>query len=755
MSMLNRRQFIQIGAGTAGVAALSGASTNWWGLDKNPLHDPGTEGEKIIPTFCELCFWKCGVLAHVKDGRVTKLKGNPAHPLSLGKLCPRGVGGTGLLYDPDRLKTPLIRRQSKRGEQLFEEATWEEALDLMANKMGQVREKYGPEAIALFSHGFGGAWFSHFFKAIGTPNISAPSYAQCRGPREVGYYLTYGQGCGSPENIDIENARCITLIGSHLGENMHNTQVQEFADAMANGAQLVVVDPRFSTAAGKARYWLPIKPGTDIALLLAWMHVIIIEKRYDIDYIDKHAAGFTELREHIADKTPEWAHVLTGIRPELIRETARFISSFKPASLIHPGRRTTWYGDDTQRARAMAILAALLGSWGRRGGYLNTSKLDVPGFPYTTSYPEHRPQVDRPKPSLYPLADEVLASGVCDATIPGTSSYDIKAWVVYGTNLIQCLPNPRQTKKAIQELDFIASIDVLPSEICGWSDVVLPESTYLERCDEVWTPDYKVPFLAVRQPVVEPMYNSKPGWWIAKELAKRSGLEDYFPWKDSVEYAKFRVTAAGYDCDELQRTGVIVGQGAPTCEEEGLALSFSTDSGKIDLYSKPLAALGFDPLPQYTPPDEAPAGMFRLLFGRAPVHTFGRTVNNRFLSLITNDNEVWVNAKVARDLTGVGILKTGDRVVLINQDGVRSEPIAAKVTERIRGDCVYMIHGYGHSAKGLRFARGRGASDSELVTQYKVDPIMGGTGMNVNFVRIERATQADEAGAARVREGAA
>ncbi len=126
-------------------------------------------------------------------------------------------------------------------------------------------------------------------KYYGSPNVAAPSYAQCRGPREVGFWLTFGQGLGSPEAIDIENTRCLTLIGSHLGENMHNTQVQELADAVDRGAELVVVDPRFSVAAGKARYWLPIKPGTDMALLLAWMNVIITEKRYDIDYIEKHA----------------------------------------------------------------------------------------------------------------------------------------------------------------------------------------------------------------------------------------------------------------------------------------------------------------------------------------------------------------------------------------------------------------------------------------------------------------------------------
>ena len=737
---LSRREFIKISAAGIGAAVLgSGLTSNWWGYDAHQIDDPGTEGEKIIPTFCELCFWKCGVLAHVKEGRVTKLEGNPDHPLSRGRLCPRGTGGTGLLYDPDRLKKPLVRI-NKRGEQTFEEVTWEVALDEVAEKMLRVRERYGPEALALFTHGFGGSWFKHLTKAYGSDNIAAPSYAQCRGPREVGFFLTYGQGLGSPEAIDIENARCITLIGSHLGENMHNTQVQEFADAIGKKAEIVVVDPRFSTAAGKARYWLPIKPGTDMALLLAWMNVIVTEKRYDVDYVEKNAVGFEQLKKHLADKTPEWAYAHTGLKPELIRETARFISSFKPASLIHPGRHTTWYGDDTQRSRAVAMLSALLGAWGRKGGYILPSKMEVPSFPYTNYAYKAKFKADRPE-SLYPLADETLASGLCDATIPGKTPYELRAWIVYGTNLLQSLPDPRQTKEAIQALDFIVSIDVLPADICGWSDVVLPESTYLERCDDVWSPYYKQPFVAVRQPVVEPMYDSKPGWWIAKELGHRLGLEDYFPWEDSMEYTKHRVAAAGLNCEELEQKGVVLGKVVPVSEEEGLELSFDTPSGKIELYSETLAAAGFHPLPEYEAHEEPPPGMFRLLSGRAPVHTFGRTTNNRFLSQVYDENELWINADAVAGLPEFADPppRNGELVVLENQDGVRSDPIRLKVTQRIRGDCVYMVHGYGHKAKGLKFAFKRGASDSELTTRYKVDPIMGGTGMNVNFVRIERA----------------
>jgi thiosulfate reductase/polysulfide reductase chain A len=661
-------------------------------------------------------------------------------------LCPRGAGATGLLYDPDRLQRPLLRRE-KRGEDVFEEVSWDAALNETAKRLEEVAARHGREALALFTHGSGGAWFKHLMKAWGSPNVGAPSYAQCRGPREAAFTVTYGTALGSPEPIDIANARCITLIGSHLGENMHNTQVQELAEAIGKGAGLVVVDPRFSVAAGKAKYWLPVKPGTDIALLLAWMNVLVEEKLYDAEYVAKHTEGFAELAAHVADKTPEWAWAITGVRPELIRASARFIGGARPASLVHPGRHTVWYGDDTQRERAMGILAALVGSWGRRGGYLQPGKLAVPGYPLPPDLPHHggaQGPADRPKAGGYPLATEVLASGLCDATRPGHALYDLKAWLVYGCNLLQAMPGRAELVEKMQNLDFLAVVDVLPAEIAGWADVVLPECTYLEREDDLSAPAYKQPFVALRQAAVEPMYESKPGWWIAKELANRVGLGAWFPWSDAKEYVRARLAKKGLSFDELARKGVLLGPAPPTCEEEGAPVSAATENGKIQLYAKELKALGFDPLPSYVPQEEGPAGSFRLLSGRAPLHTFGRTTNNRLLAEPYPENEVWLNADAARALPGFEDrpLANGEKVILVNQDGLRSNPVRAKLTQRIRGDCVYLVHGWGQTARRLRYAYGRGASDSQLTSRYKVDPIMGGTGMNVNFVRVERAGEA-------------
>jgi thiosulfate reductase/polysulfide reductase chain A len=735
----SRREFIQIAGLGAGTAALgSGLVSKWWGLDADPVFDPATDGDHVVPTFCELCFWKCGVLAHVKNGKVTKIVGNPDHPLSRGKLCPRGTGGTGLLYDPDRLKKPLIRRKGKRGDQSFEEVSWNVALDYTAEKLLQIKAKCGPEKVALFSHGYGGSFFKHLLFAYGSANVTAPSYGQCRGPREVGFQLTYGAPLGSPEVLDLANSRVITLIGSHLGENMHNTQVQDMAHAIANGAELVVVDPRHSIAAGKARYWLPIKPATDMALLLAWMHVIIAEGLYDRDYIEKYAVGFDELEAHVADKTPEWAFTETSIAPDTIVETARFIAGARPASLVHPGRHTTWYGDDTQRSRAIAILNALLGSYGRRGGIYIPTQLNVPKYPVPAYAEAPKTTKDTPVGVVYPFADEVLSQGVCDATVPGRvgdPKCGIKGWIVYGTNLVQALPEPKKVVEAIQHLDLLVAIDVLPAEIVGYADVVLPEATYLERWDDVAVTPYREQYISIRQPVVPPMYESKPGWWIAKELANRMGLSQYFPWKDAEELVTERLKMGGFDVAEIKKKGVIKGKPAPVTTEDGLELTFHTPSKKIELHVPRMAEAGVDPLPKYTRHPQPPAGQFRLLFGRAPVHTFGRTTNNRFLSEVYSENEVWLNAKAASERG----LTNGENVVLVNQDGVRSEPVKVKVTQRIRTDCVYVVHGYGHTSPGLKFAKGRGMNDSNLVTRVAIDPVSGTTGMSVNFVSLERA----------------
>ncbi len=668
-----------------------------------------------------------------------KIEGNPEDPLSRGRLCPRGTGGVGAHFDPDRLRKPLVRKR-ERGREEWTEVTWDEALSYIAEKMSKIKAEHGPESMALFSHGLGGTFLKHTLKAYGTPNLAAPSFAQCRGPRDVGFNLTFGEEVGSPERTDIRNARCLVLIGSHLGENMHNTQVQEFAEAVGSGASLIVVDPRFSIAASKAKHYLPIRPGTDLALLLAWMNVLVTESLYDRAYVEAHGFGFDAFTASIAAYTPEWAYPETGIKPDVIRETAREMARHRPASLVHPGRHVTWNGDDAQRSRAIAILNALLGSWGRKGGFYQPAHVDLPGYPYPPYPTSTRGKVDNPG-RRYPFANEAITTGIREATITG-SPYPIKGWFVYATNLLQALPNEEETIRAIQSLDLLVVVDVIPSEIAGWADVVLPESTYLERYDEPNAEWFREPFIALRQPVVKSPHDQKPNWWIARELARKLGLEAYYPWQDIEEYLEHRLQAAGHSLAELKSKGIVRGATQPIYFADagpsndpycGLEPSFGTPSGKVEFYSPQLAAAGFDPVPVYHAPEPIPAGWFRLLFGRSPVHTFGRTITNPVLSDLVPENALWINADVAERLG----LTTGMKVRLRNQDGVVGTEIPLRATQAIRGDCVYMVHGFGHNARGLKHAYLRGASDTRLLTRYKTDPLMGGTGMNVNLVTIE------------------
>ncbi len=732
--MTNRRQFIKIslaGAGALTMGAGAVKAMEW-------IAGPGNAGKigidlKRTPTYCEVCFWKCaGWVYKTSEGKIWKIVGNEEDQHCNGRFCPRGTGGIGMYYDEDRLTTPLIRVE-ERGKQVFRKATWDEAFAHIAGKIGEITSKYGPSGMALFTHGSGSSYLTTLFKASGSDNIAEPSYAQCRGPRDEAFFATFGEEVYSPEVTDIRDTKCLVLIGSHIGENMHNGQVQEMSDAIDKGATIITVDPRFSTAAGKSKYWLPIKPASDMALLLAWIHEIIYNDYYDRKYVDAYCTGFDQLKEHVKDFTPEWAYGKTTIPPEMIRRTAREMANASPAVIVHPGRHVTWYGDDTQRIRAVAILNALLGSWGRRGGFYRPAKMSVPGFSIP-EFPKPQKSWQDAFPGKFPIAGSPVSNVLVDASIPEKNpGITIKGWIVNGTNLISTIPDQANTLKAIHNLDLLVVIDTMPMEITGWADVVLPECTYLERYDSLRISPHRKPALALRMPATEPLNDTRPGYWIARQLAIKLGYEKYFPFEKLEDLLDWQLKKINSSLEEMKKTGV------KTFEREaddlyfadGEAIGFPTDSGKIELYSKYFEAAGFDPLPRYTAFEEPQEGFYRLIYGRAPMHTFSRTSNNPNLTDLMHENSVWVNPKVAREWG----LTAGQYIRLKNQDGIISDfPVKVRVTERIRWDSVYMVHGFGHTQKQMKRCFGKGASDTQLITKVLVDPLVGGTGMRSNFV---------------------
>ncbi|MCL1586831.1 MAG: molybdopterin-dependent oxidoreductase [Actinomycetia bacterium] len=767
---LTRRDLFRYGlVGTAGVAAgilLDGqpaAAYNTTAIDHPHFYPPATAS--TVRSTCGVCFWKCGIDVELgEEGELLNISPVDGHPLSRGKLCPRGVGGIGFYEDDDRLTKPQIR-VGERGEAVYRNTSWDEANTEIGKRLREIIDADGPGAVAFLTHGAAEAHFEHLAAAIGTAHHAHPAYDQCKAPREVGYQLTFGHAMHSPEPVDIENTDCLVLIGSHLGENMHNLQVQELVTAGTGGANLIVVDPRRSTAALRADIWLQIKPGTDIALLLAWTHILIRDGLYDSDFVNEFTSGFDLLSEHVARTTPEWAAVETGLTVKEIEASARMIGDAGSHMALHPGRHVVWYGNDTQRARAMAILVAITGAWGSRGGYYLPQKAHLPTLEEVyPDMPEFPPLADRRDPG-YPFAVGVNVNGIRQATIDGS----IKAWVVVGTNLITTLPAQQETVEALKKLEFLAVVDVLPTEITTYADVLLPAASYLERWDNLTVTQSRDPFVAVVQKAVEPIGESRGEAQIARDIGAELGLQDYWPWGSVEELDEAVITKMNemypeqgtVDWTQLTKEGfVVLNEGRPIYREghglgtdgrgrAGAELTFppfkgDDGDGLVHLYSPDLEAVwrekvaagddptGYEPLPTYYPPVSAPPGHVRLLYGRSPVHTFGRTQNTPVLFGRQEDNAVWISPSAA---AAFGV-KEGDQVDLVNQDGARQGPVRMLVTDRMSDDAVYTTHGFGHNSRQLTRAYKRGIDDSALMTKYAVDPLSGGTGMRVNFVRV-------------------
>ncbi len=741
---MKRRDFLKFSASTTlALAALGAGEEEGFFMAARSLADgkgaepmpAGSLGAKEVTSVCEMCFWRCPIVGKVKNGRLIKIEGNPNSPANGARVCARGNSGVQLLYDPDRLKYPL-KRMGKRGEGKWAKISWDEALDEIAFNMEKVKKKYGPHALAYFDHGSSAEFMREIFKTLGTENYSSePAFFQCVGPVIAAYLNSMGYVVsGTRQYIDMANAKAILLVGSHIGENVHVSHVREFVAGLQNGAKLVVVDPRFSVAANKADIYLPIRPGTDIALLMAWVNYVIQHGLYDKKFVEKNCIGFEDVRNAVKDYTLEWAARICDLNVNDIKAAIRILAVESPHVAIHPGRHSTWYGKgDVERHHALAILASLFGAVGRKGGiYFPTPVKKAHAHCIRRKEKEDMEEPDESLRDKFPFVDPfpgVPTDRIIDATLTGRP-YPIRLWGINGINIIQTISNPYKTMEAIKKLDFIFSEEILPGETAIWSDIVLPEATYLERYDALYAYDGLTPYLTVRQPVVEPLFDVKTPYWIARELARRLKLK-CLSCKDEKEFIEEELKELGLSLEKLNsKGGIIVHKANPYRDADKLKMP--TESGKILLSIEDFEDEGLDPVPQFRPTPAPPKGYARLLYGRAPVHTFSRTMNNLWLQHEWPENHAWINDEVAKR---IGV-RDGDEIALENQDGRRSNPVKAKVTPGIRPDCIYLPHGFGVRSKHLTKTYGKGASDNFLITHCITDPFMGSSGKRTNFVRV-------------------
>jgi len=735
--ILTRRDFLKLGGAASAALAVGQMLPPMVAQAARDAGQLNAAGDGYIPSMCEMCVWRCGLLAKVKDGRVVKLEGNPDHPHSKGKLCPRGQAGLMNTYDPDRVLTPLIR-VGKRGEGKFRKASWEEALDLVAKNMLDIKQKYGPEAMVFSStHNLSQPLFENLLQAFGSPNYGTQR-SLCFNAMIVSNLMTYGM---EEPNRDYSKVQYIIMTGRNLAEAISNSETGEMIHAVDRGAKMVVLDPRFTKTAAKATEWLPIRPGTDLAFHLAMLNVVISERLYNSSFVNQYTVGFDEVANSVRQYTPEWAAGITEIPADTIRRIAREFAAAGQYALAHNGWRTSNFVNSFQAERAIAILNAIVGNWnttmfpaGAEGAGL--------GAPTQPAYPRVSALRLDGVPWKYPFVP--LKIGVFQQmrdSILAADPYAAHGWFISRQNPAMSIPDRKKTLETFSKMDFIVTVDIIMNDTAWFSDVVLPEASYLERYDPLNLVGTRA---FIRQPVIEPQGESKSALWIYKELGNRLGLSDFFQYKDDEDYitqqlAPLGVTlkdvrARGYadmpeTAEESAEAGATPAEGGDT---PGESLVWSTPTGKIELSSATLDKAGFDGVPKWEEPPAPKSGQFYLLTGKDARQTQFGTQNNQLLHKYDDEPGLWMNAKIASHQG----LKDGDMVEVTSDVG--QIHVKLQATQAIRPDCVYMTPGFGHLSKGLTTAYGIGSSSSDLHVTY-TDPISGGQALSQTFVTVKKA----------------
>ncbi len=524
--LISRRDFLKIGGAGLGAAALSQVFPARVASAARRADLIDANGDGYIATMCEMCVWRCGVRAKVQDGRVVKLEGNPQHPHSLGKLCARGQSGQMTTYDPDRVLCPLVRT-GKRGEGLFRKASWEEALDIVAKNMLDIKKKFGAEAMLFSStHNLSQPLFENLLYGFGSPNYGTQR-SLCFNAMINAHLLTYGIEEPSRNYKDV---KIVLLVGRNLLEAISTSETSALVDAKARGAKVIVLDPRFTKTAAFADEWIPIKPGTDSAILLAIIHVIVTEQLGDCEFVKQYVVGCDDFPEAVKTYTPEWAESITGVPAATIDRLARDLAAAGKNALIHPGWRTSNFVNSFQTERAIASLNAILGNVLHPGGCLSAEDPEVSGVAFGKPPQPPYPRISALRldgiPYKYPLVPFKIGvfQEMRDAILTG-KPYQAHGLLVARQNPVLSLPDRKKTLQALGKLDFIATIDVIMNDTSWFSDVVLPESSYLERYDPLVGLEGKV---YIRQPVIEPLGDTHSALWIYKQLGERLGLKDFF-----------------------------------------------------------------------------------------------------------------------------------------------------------------------------------------------------------------------------------
>ena len=688
-------------------------------------------------SICGMCAVRCPVTVQVEDGNPVWIEGN-SHDGGMGtSLCAKGGAALAQRLDKQRPTTPLLR-MGERGAGEWREASWDEAYAFITSKLNTIIAEHGPRAIMFSDRGGPFADLRQaFVKALGSPNYINHD---CTCGRNVHHASKSVYGLGRKDfAYDYEKARHIVLFGRNITESLKVKEVKSFLKGIKNGARVTYIDPRASVTAGKAsRYW-QIKPGTDYALLLGIANCILANNYYDHDFAQQYISGLPEFKSFLEPYTPTWAEQETGIPAEEIHAFCRELNEDRPKVIIHPGWMLARYRDSFYASRIIHILNALMGSIEQPGGLFYPKGPKDAGKSGLKSLAAAIPAVTEERAdgcgSRYPQWDK--GAGMLQtayAAIETGNPYPVKAYFIHRHNPMIALPDPKEQERIWAKLDLIVAVDVNFSESAWYADVILPENTFLERADILRTEKGLKPGFGRRQQCVKPLNNTKAGWEIYLDLAKRMGKGEYFPFTTIEEIWQYQLQDTGLTLADFDAKGFVKLSKDPLWYDRN-ALKFGTKSGKIEIVNSQWEAMGIASLPAYVPPQEPGEGSFRLLYGRCGYQAHGQHQNNPILSELLDVNTLWINSKAAKKLG----IANGD-LVEIRSGEVRGT-IAALVTDWIHPQAVFMLHGFGTNVPAKKRSFGKGVAD-QMFMQGKLnewDKAGGGLNLNECFVTVTRA----------------
>jgi anaerobic selenocysteine-containing dehydrogenase len=698
--------------------------------------------DRIVRSTCSICNRLCGVLVHLRDGRVTKVEGDPESPMNRGRLCIKGYAAVERLYHPGRLKHPL-KRAGARGEGKWQRISWDEALETVAAAMNGAKKRYGAESVVFVQgapKGFG-PYFERLRNLFGTPNMVTAAHV-CSVPRRIAAYVTYGQSAatGPDQAADLDYPPASVMLWAA------NTTISDLPgyirleEAITHGTKLIVIDPRKTNFALRADLWLQPRPGTDLALALAIINVILNEGLYDNSFVTKWTLGFDKLRQHVRANTPMWAEKVTWVPAKKIEAAARMYAMTKPAC-IRDGNGFEENINSVQTARAIAILRTITGNLGIPGGEVDW--VDLPlgkmsEFVLQEKLPEEQQNkmigIDM---GLAPFPPSWIAlPQLVTKTILHEKPYPVKVLCIQGSNPLVTWSNVQHVYRALMKLDFFYVADLVMTPTAEIADIVLPAATYLEVNDVA----ARAPFLGVRQKVAQ-VGECWSDQKIINELAKKLGFEDYF-WHDVEEALDMILRPAGLTFEELKRLGGIkVGREYRKHERGG----FNTPSGKAEVYSTLFEKWGHAPLPEYHEPPETPYSAqeltrdYPLILTSWHLYAYHHS-DNRHLSVLRGvepEPIVEIHPKTAVELG----IEQGDHVYIETKRGRIKQ--RALITEGIDPRVVGVSYGWWFPEQGVESLHGWQESNINVLTSSEppYNPEIGSTNLRGILCRAYKADE--------------